>query len=112
MTANYSKSYLGYLNKLVNENNNSYHGSIGKKLIETDCSALTKEIVTNLTQDLRRTEDPRTKNPRKIQFPRRNQDLTKTCIARMTQHSKREKDPNRTQDPRKTQGPSMTQTVN
>ena len=59
MTANYSKSYLGYLNKLVNENNNSYHGSIGKKLIETDCSALTKDIVTNLTQDLR-TLEPRT----------------------------------------------------
>ena len=48
MTADDSKSYLGYLNKLVNEYNKSYHRSIGKESIETDCSALTKEIETNL----------------------------------------------------------------
>ena len=29
MTANDSKSYLGYLNKLVHECNNDYHRSIG-----------------------------------------------------------------------------------
>ena len=48
MTANDSKSYLGYLNKLVNEYNKSYQRSIGKKPIEADCSALSKEIETNL----------------------------------------------------------------
>ena len=31
MITNDSKSNLGYLNKLVNEYNNSYHPSIGKK---------------------------------------------------------------------------------
>ena len=31
MTPNDSKSYLGYLNKLVDEYNNGYHCSIGKK---------------------------------------------------------------------------------
>ena len=31
MTANDSKSYLGYLRKLVVEYNNSYHDSTGKK---------------------------------------------------------------------------------
>ena len=34
------KSYLGYLNKLVDECNNSYHYAIGKKPINTDYSAL------------------------------------------------------------------------
>ena len=31
MTVNDSKSYLGYLNKLVDQYNNTYHCSIGKK---------------------------------------------------------------------------------
>ena len=31
MAANDRKSYLGYLNKLVDEYNNTYHRSIGKK---------------------------------------------------------------------------------
>ena len=44
MTANDSKSYLGYLNKLVNEHNYTYHCSISKKLINADFSALTEEI--------------------------------------------------------------------
>ena len=39
MTANYNKSYLGYLNKLVDEYNNSYHRSI-----DADYSALTETI--------------------------------------------------------------------
>ena len=42
MTANNSKSYLGYLNKLVNDYNNNYHRSIGKRPIHTDYSPLTK----------------------------------------------------------------------
>ena len=33
MTANESKSYLGYLNKLVDEYNNTNHRSIGKNLL-------------------------------------------------------------------------------
>ena len=47
MTANNSKSYLGYLNKSVDEYNNTYHRSIGKKSIDADYSALTEEIETN-----------------------------------------------------------------
>ena len=33
MTANDSKSYLPYLNKLVDQYNNTYHHSINKKLL-------------------------------------------------------------------------------
>ena len=41
------KSYLSYLNKLVDQYNNTYHHSINKKPINGDCSALTEKIVTN-----------------------------------------------------------------
>ena len=44
MACNDNKSYLGYLNKLVDEYNNTYHHSIGKKLFHADYSALTEEI--------------------------------------------------------------------
>ena len=37
------KTYLGYLNKLVGECNNSSHRSIGQNLIDVDYSALTKK---------------------------------------------------------------------
>ena len=47
MTANYSKFYLGYLNKLVCEYNNTYHHSIDKKHTNSDNSALPEEIKTN-----------------------------------------------------------------
>ena len=47
MTANDSKSYLSYLNKLVDQYNNTYHHSINKKPINADYSALTEKIVTN-----------------------------------------------------------------
>ena len=43
MTANDSKSYIGYLNNLVDEYNNTYHHSISKMPIHTDYSALTEE---------------------------------------------------------------------
>ena len=33
MTANNTKSYLVYFNKLVDEHNNTYHRSIGKKIL-------------------------------------------------------------------------------
>ena len=36
MTTNDSKSYLSYLNKLVDQCNNTYHSSINKKLINAD----------------------------------------------------------------------------
>ena len=36
MAANNSKSYLPYLNKLVDQYNNTYHHSIGKKTINAD----------------------------------------------------------------------------
>ena len=41
MTANDSKSYLSYLNKLVEQYSNTYHHSINKKPINADYSALT-----------------------------------------------------------------------
>ena len=44
MTAIDSKSYLGYLNKLVDEYNNSYHCSISKKSTDADYSGLTATI--------------------------------------------------------------------
>ena len=47
MTTNDSKSYLGYLNKSVDEYNNAYHLSVGKKPIDPDYSALTEEIESN-----------------------------------------------------------------
>ena len=47
MIATDSKPYLGYLNKLVKEHNNTYHRSIGKKPLGTDYSALTEEIEKN-----------------------------------------------------------------
>ena len=47
MTANDSKSYLSYLNKLVDQYNNTYHHSVNKKPINTDYSALTEKTETN-----------------------------------------------------------------
>ena len=47
MTANGSKSYLSYLNKLVDQYNNTYHHSINKKTINADYFALTKNVETN-----------------------------------------------------------------
>ena len=44
MTANYSKSYLGYLNRIVDEYINTYHCSIGRKPIHSDYSALSEEF--------------------------------------------------------------------
>ena len=47
MTINDSKADLSYLNKLVDQYNNTYHCSINKKPINTDYSALDKKIDTN-----------------------------------------------------------------
>ena len=47
MTANDSKSYLYYLDKLVNEYNNAYHRSICKKPIHADYSAFSEEFESN-----------------------------------------------------------------
>ena len=44
--AHNSLSYLYYLDKLVDEYNNTYHRSIGKKPIDADYTALTEEIET------------------------------------------------------------------
>ena len=43
MIANDNKSYLGYLNKLVDEYNSTYHHSISKNPIDGDYSPLTKK---------------------------------------------------------------------
>ena len=42
MTASDSKPYLNYLNKLVDQYDNTYHHSIGKKPNNADYSALTE----------------------------------------------------------------------
>ena len=47
MTANDSKSYLPYLNKLVDEYNNTYHHSVYRKPINADYSASTGNFETN-----------------------------------------------------------------
>ena len=47
MTVNDSKSYLSYLNKLVDQYNNTCHHSIDKKCINADYSALTAKTETN-----------------------------------------------------------------
>ena len=52
MTANDSKSYLPYLNKLVDQYNNTYHHSINKKPINADYSALTEKIIKLLNLKL------------------------------------------------------------
>ena len=44
MTANDSKFYLSYLNKLVDQYNNTYHHSNNKKPINADYSALTEKL--------------------------------------------------------------------
>ena len=47
VTASNSKSDLTYLNKLQDQDNNTYHHSIDKKAINADYSALSKNIETN-----------------------------------------------------------------
>ena len=44
MATDDSKSYLSYLNKFVNQYNNTYHHSINKKSINADYSALTEKF--------------------------------------------------------------------
>ena len=46
MTANDSQSYFSYLNRLIDQCNNTYHHCIRKKLINADYSALTENIKT------------------------------------------------------------------
>ena len=41
VTANDNNSYLPYLNKLVDQQNNAYQHSIGKKIVNDDYSPLT-----------------------------------------------------------------------
>ena len=47
MTDNDNKSYLCYLNKLVDQCNNTYHYSIGRIPVNADCSILTEKIENN-----------------------------------------------------------------
>ena len=48
MTTNDNKFYLSFLNKLVDQYNNTYNHYINKKPINADYSALTEKIETNL----------------------------------------------------------------
>ena len=47
MTVNDSKSSLPYLNKLVDQYNNTYHHSINTKPVSADYSALTENVESN-----------------------------------------------------------------
>ena len=47
MKTNDRKSYLSYLNKLVDQYNNTYHHSINKNPINADYSVFTEKIETN-----------------------------------------------------------------
>ena len=47
MTANDNKSYLHYLNKSVEQNDNTYHHSINKRPINADYFALNQNIESN-----------------------------------------------------------------
>ena len=47
MTADDNKSYLSYLNKLVDKYNDTYNHSIGKKSINASYSAFSQKIGTN-----------------------------------------------------------------
>ena len=47
MTASDSKSYIPYLNKIVDQYNNTYHHSITRKPIYADYFALTEKLETN-----------------------------------------------------------------
>ena len=47
MTANNKESYLGYLNKLLDEYSHTYHNPVGKKAINADYSALAEAVETN-----------------------------------------------------------------
>ena len=47
MKTNDRKSYLSYLNKLVDQYNNTYHHSINKKAINADYCVFTEKIETN-----------------------------------------------------------------
>ena len=47
MTADDGKSYLPYLNKLLDQCNNTYHHSINKKPININYSVLTEKIESN-----------------------------------------------------------------
>ena len=47
MTANHSKFYLSYLNKVVDQYNNTYHYSLNKNPINVNYSALPEKNETN-----------------------------------------------------------------
>ena len=47
MTAHDNKSYLSYLNKIVDQYSNTYHHSINKKPVNADYSTLPEKIETN-----------------------------------------------------------------
>ena len=57
MTVNDSKSYLRYLNKLLVQQNNTYHHSINKNPINADCSTLTEKIETNFKAPIFKVND-------------------------------------------------------
>ena len=48
MRANDCKAYLSYLNKLLDQYNNTYHHSVSKKPVNADYFALTERIETSI----------------------------------------------------------------
>ena len=57
MTADDSNFYFPYLNKLVDQYNNTYHHSSNKKPLNADYSALTEKIETNLKASIFKVND-------------------------------------------------------
>ena len=67
MAANNSKSYLSYLNKLLDQYNNTYNHSVNKKSANADDSAQTKKIETNpKTRNFKINDSVRTTNYNKF----------------------------------------------
>lgn len=58
MTAKNSKTYLGYLNKSVDEQKKSYHCAISNKSIHADFFSVSEKVQTNpKTREFRSTKD-------------------------------------------------------
>ena len=73
MTRNDSKSYLGYLKKLVDEYNNNYNCSTGKKSIHADCYTLTEKSESS-------HKAPESKVGDRVRISK----YKKTCLAKVT----------------------------
>ena len=72
MTANDGKYYLSYLNKLVDQYNNTYYHAIDKKPINADLSALTEKTET-------KSKPPKFKVNDRVRFTKYKTIFSKGC---------------------------------